>query len=34
LSLAFGPGLSAEMIRFDYLPSAIRQEEPAGGAVV
>ncbi|SFK97715.1 Predicted naringenin-chalcone synthase [Paenibacillus sp. 1_12] len=34
IALAFGPGLTAEMIKIEYLPSVIRQEQLAGGVRV
>ncbi|WP_141334733.1 type III polyketide synthase [Paenibacillus sp. tmac-D7] len=34
IALAFGPGLTAEMIKFAYVPSASIQKQLAGGAYV
>lgn len=34
IALAFGPGLTAEMLRIAYLPSAVGQEQLSGGAYV
>lgn len=34
IALAFGPGLTSEMIKFTYLPSVIRQEQLTGGICV
>ena len=34
ISIAFGPGLTAEMIRFAYVPASVRLPDPAGAAHV
>jgi predicted naringenin-chalcone synthase len=34
IAIAFGPGLTAEMIRFVYVPASVRLPDPAGAAHV